>query len=186
MKTEEAKPYLLNDVIEDRADVVGIFRDPRDVAASLMEFRAAEKNYRSRRVSRDWKRETALAIGWQNAWESMPNAYMTRYENHRGDWAMMVCEIGCHLGIPLSIEEGSAIAEEWTIPKTKDRIQQIIDDDLWLGQEWLLTRAHIGAQKGKIGRWVRDLSRDEALYVEALAGKGWMASHGYRILDNNG
>jgi hypothetical protein len=186
MKVEEAKDWAVENVMAGRADAIGIFRDPRDVAASLMEFREAKEEFDGK-PQQNWLNDTVSALKWQKTWEAIPGVYMARYESHRGDWGRMACDIGYHLGVSLSYEEGCAIADEWSIPRMAERIEEIkAHEELWLGKEWLLTRAHLGKHRGQAGRWERDLSREEARMVETLAGKEWMAAHGYRVLDSNG
>jgi hypothetical protein len=183
-KSEEPKQWILDMVREEKVDVVGIFRDPRDAAASLAEWYAKRDEVKPE-LKVSWHQTIGTVIDHQKLWESLPGVYMARYETHMPKgWVDMTLEIASHLGIRLDTKEAITIAERWSMKEQRKRIVEIEVEDLWFAMEWLLTRGHIGREQGKIGRWRQDLSTGQAQHVEALAGKEWMAEHGYRILDN--
>lgn len=182
MKSEEPKEWLLDLVRDGQADIVGIFRDPRDVAASLIEW------HKSREEITGFKGDVGdtigFAIAWQKIWEAFPGAFMARYESYYGRWEHMVADVANFLGIELTHGLFKQIAHEWCLSHQEIRINEMKEEDLWQAQEWLLTQAHIGKDKGKIGRWQAELEPGFVKLVQVMAGKEWMANHGYRILDS--
>jgi hypothetical protein len=183
MKTEEPKDYLIEMAEAGKADVIGTFRDPRDVAASLMEWRSAKYTWENGfPVSAMWSdilQETERAVRWQEAWASIPNAHMAQYEYM--DWGLEAMRIVLHLGLgDMSARHADEVADKYNVDANRERMAELDED--WISPHTLLTKAHIGKNGGAVGRWVSDLTRPQVRQVEDVAGE-WMDEHGYHRAD---
>jgi len=181
-KSEEPREWITDMVKEGKIDIVGIYRDPRDVGASLIEWETAREKITGK--TNDWVDDIGFAIAWQKIWESYPGSYMARYESLYGRWGRMVMDIADHLGFILTSRQCEQIAHEWCFSHQEMRTNEMREEGRWFSMRWLLTQAHIGKEQGKIGRWKNELGPGEVRLVELMAGKEWMANHGYRVLDS--
>ena len=163
---------------------IGIYRDPRDVAASMMEFRRRKGELGFR--ERGWTFDQHIIPGFQEvmdrwrAWESVV-AYAVAYEQAIQEWPYVVMQMAQVLGIEILPGEAIDIASEWCIQRNAarcDGMEQWIDSN-----DTMLTKAHVGERRGMVGRWKHDLTTEQAAQIEDIAGKGWMVGHGYSLLD---
>ena len=174
VKREEPVGWAVDMVITDVALAVGIYRDPRDVYCSLIEFRRKQKKLTG-------KEQTPLinlidALLWWKTWEPLA-AYVTQYEGV--DWAQEARNIGTLLGV--EVDDAEDIAAHWSLEKNLERVRGM---DQWLESAGhMLTRAHIGRNRGR-STWRETLTVDQAWLVERMAGKRWMEEHGYELSSN--
>lgn len=181
-KSEPCQTWMRKLVARGEAYVLGTYRDPRDVAASLVRF------YSSREVVRFekkldpeyvWKTviETHLpnAISWYSQWEWSP-IYQTRYEIvHPKEWHIFLVGCGRHLGIDVTMEEAKVIRRQFSIAKTLKRQAAMTE---WISPHTLLTKEHVTENRGRVGTYHEYLTKQQIWQVEAICSK-WMTDHGY-------
>jgi len=173
-KQEIAMLWAL-ELLRRGADGFGIYRDPRDVAASLMGFRSRQ---REREVPfEEIAPELKQALQWQRDWERSGRVTFYRYEDTRADWAAMLLDIAWKLGVGLEREEAAEIVELYSLDNNLARMEA---QDRWLdfGDGSMLTKAHISEARGEPGQW-RDVLTDEDVAIVWQIAGGWMEERGY-------
>ena len=186
VKVERAMPKWLEAVRDGRGVALGIYRDPRDVAASLMEFRRRQAELWPRAEERDGTFGDILpdlcdALEWWKEWEPLCS-YMVPYEMAVMNWPREVVHMAAALGIETDGMEAIEIAADWCVQRNAQRCEE---QKQWISSnDTMLTRAHVGTRMGAIGRWREDLSDAAARLVEQIAGRDWMQAHGYSLLDS--
>ena len=187
VKVERAMPKWMRAVEQNRAIALGIYRDPRDVAASLMEFRARQSELWPRAEDRDGTFGDILvdlcdAVAWWKAWEPLCS-YMVPYEMAVMNWPREIVQMAGVLGIETTGSEAMEIAAEWCVYRNAQRCDEQVQ---WIDSgNTMLTRAHVGRRMGTIGRWRDELGGAAARLVEQIAGRDWMQEHGYSLLDSD-
>lgn len=185
VKVERAAQQWIRAVRDGRGIALGIYRDPRDVAASLMEFRKnqAALGYAKHRDGSfgDVLEDICDAMEWWKAWEKLVT-YAIAYETASKNWPAAVVSMAMALGIKIDGAEAIDIATNWCVQRNEERCAGM---DVWMGgKRTMLTRGHIGKNRGMIGRWQHELLDEQVRLVEQIAGREWMVSHGYRLLDS--
>lgn len=177
IKTEPPKQHLIRLVEEDVAIAIGIYRDPRDVAASLMKWREKKgKDGSFEGVTEEWQN----AIIWWNAWEPLCS-YRSKYENvHPDKWYLEVLGIADILGVKMNVTEARLIAKKWSIKRNLARQEK---QSRWMDFGTMLTEAHVSDTMG-MSVWRDVLTDEQAHQVIEFAGEDWMKEHGYSILDS--
>lgn len=186
VKIERASSKWMKAVQEGRGVALGIYRDPRDVAVSLMEFRGRQAELWPRKQGNgstfgDILPDLCDAVEWWQAWEPLCS-YMVPYEMAVMNWPREVVQIATVLGIEIDGMEAMDIAARWCIYRN---VQRCEEQERWISSnDTMLTQAHIGHRMGVIGRWRHELSKAQARLVELVAGEDWMEAHGYSLLDS--
>ena len=175
VKFEEFKEKYYVPVKQGRARAIGIYRDPRDVVTSLIEWRRRQgKPYTFE--SRLWHR---VFDRWQN-WEPLCS-HVARYEDcHPFNWAAEVVEIGRVFGVDIGPDEAREIAATWNVRRNIERQEA---QGAWFNGETMLTQTHISPDRGR-SRWRERLTPEQAREIEEYLGAEWMDGHGYRLLDS--
>lgn len=153
------------------------YRDVRDVAVSLMNMRSIdfeELIFRNKEVQQ--------SLGDFQAWTSLDGVLISRYEDMVNNLPQEVLRIAKHLNVELSAEEAIAIAENYTLDKQKQRIQQ------WKqGEDFnpstheaksLLHHNHINS--GKSQQWSETLTSIQIAYLESLT-ETWLCDRNYSL-----
>lgn len=172
--SEKYERYVVP-VLEGKGKAIGIYRDPRDVITSLLEWRG--------RQEKEYKFEDGL---WHrifdrwNGWEPICS-HVARYEDvHPDNWAKEVAEIGQVLGVKIDDKEAHNIAATWSIDNNIDRQAE---QTSWFHGPTMLTKKHISRDRGR-SRWRERLTTEQVYEIEEYLGKDWMEAHGYSLLDS--
>jgi hypothetical protein len=157
---------------QDRAIGIYIFRDIRDVYASMMKQRQKSFDFL-------WN-EGFLEACLENykSWTSLPNVLVSRYETVIRDLAAEVKRIADHLGIFLSGTDCATIAADYQIEIQQERVKQFRETLLqtalnpndhreivdYHDEETLLHMNHIDS--ARVDRWKEDLTESEVGQLE--------------------
>ena len=184
MKSEQCHDWQIELLNQDRAIGIGIYRDYRDVVASLMKFYGKRYEYfrdveRTGAFEEVIEQSGAQALRWQSAWEAQPNVTFFRYEDY---WPQlgygMPEQITNILSVKLNKLQLLDIGANTTIKSNLSRIDSM---DEWIDtNDSLLTTAHISRRRGEPGSYVYVLDRDQRMQVEDIAGD-WLKDHGYEV-----
>jgi Sulfotransferase domain len=153
------------------------YRDVRDVAVSLMNMRSInfeELIFRNKEVQQ--------SLSDFQAWTSFDGVLISRYEEMVNNIPQEVLKIAKYLNVELSTEDAIALADNYTLDKQKQRIQQ------WTqGEEFnpsthesksLLHHNHINS--GKSQQWSETLTPLQIAYLESLT-ETWLCDRGYSL-----
>ncbi|MGB3240568.1 MAG: sulfotransferase domain-containing protein, partial [Geitlerinemataceae cyanobacterium] len=153
------------------------YRDVRDVAVSLMNMRNIgfeELIFRNQEVQQ--------SLSDFQAWTSFDDVLISRYEEMVSDIPQEVLRIAKHLNIELSTEDAIAIAENHSLDKQKQRIQQWKQGDDFNPRNHeaksLLHHNHINS--GRSQQWCETLTPIQIAYLESLTGT-WLRDRGYSL-----
>jgi len=184
VKTEPCQDWKAAAVRTGAAKAVNIYRDCRDVVASLMRFYGLQREWipnhqRSPKFNAITADGCIVALDYQMEWESLLGIHSSRYEDVWPDsWHEEVVRIAEYLGIKVSGEEAREIAAEYSIVKNLKRMAEI--DGWWQPHRTLLTRGHISPRQGEPGTWKDVLTLEQVMIVERIAGD-WLVSHSYDL-----
>lgn len=153
------------------------YRDVRDVAVSLMNMRKLsfeELIFRNKEVQQ--------SLDDFKAWTSFDGVLISRYEEMIDNLPQEVYRIAEHLNVELSETEAISIAENHTLDKQKQRIQQ------WQTSENFNPATHDGKSllhhnhinSGKPQQWLKTLTPLQIAYLESLTGT-WLCDRGYSL-----
>jgi hypothetical protein len=164
-------------VAQGQATCIYIYRDIRDVTVSLMKMR--KWNF-DRLIF--GSKEIQQCLKDFNLWTSIPEIYISSYENMMQDLKQEVARIAQHLKIELSPEEITEIAQNHSLQQQKNKIKT------WKWEsgknsgnyepKTLLHYNHINS--GKSQQWRDSLNQIQLGYLESIAKK-WMETQGYTL-----
>jgi hypothetical protein len=180
-KSEPCRSWLKNAVLADAATAVGSYRDPRDVAASLLRFYTARVEYKEQECDDVWS-ELAFpalvdALDWFSEWEQL-EPYLTKYEMvHPTGWPRFLQGCGVQIGLDITPRESKWIYSALTIGKNAKRQQEM---ENWISPVTLLTKSHVSENRGRKGTFAKYLTPEQIDQVVDVAGD-WMALHGYPL-----
>lgn len=163
----------------ENAAVVYCYRDIRDVAVSAL--RKFDMTFDAL-IDAKWLDQ---AISDFRAWTCVPNILISRYENMISDLRNEVFRISGFLGANIGEEEIALLAEKFTIPAQKQRIEAvrrrepgtIAIEDVVYDEYELLHHNHI--HKGEVGAWRFELSPEQQRFLTDRY-KPWLLSLNYR------
>lgn len=177
-KTEQCQAWMTKMISEGEAVGVGTYRDPRDVAVSLMHFfKERYKHNEEYKWTGSFEEVISThlpaAIKWQGLWEQVPGILWQPYEMIMESPLLCVMQIAGFLS--LSSEHAPSIVEKYSLDRNVRRQRGI---DGWIDR-WnsMLTKEHISPRRGR-STWETALTREQVNQVEASC-KDWMKDHGY-------
>ena len=183
IKSEQCWPWMKHMLTLNMAVGIGIYRDFRDVVASLMWFysmRAVHLDDVSRAGTFKEVSETTAkqALLWQSAWEVLPNVTFMRYESLWPNLSDMTEWVADKLDVALSQDEIRAIKEQCTLENNKHLIEE---QDAWIDLDGdMFTKAHISPCNGRPGRYSEVLDEAQIRKIDRIGGR-WLRSHGYNV-----
>ena len=155
------------------AQYIYTFRDPRDVAASLIR----KGRYAPDHEKRGPKGVTSMIrreLRGDAFWRTRENLWVGRYEDITHDMPTLVASLADFLDVPVNDELIARITDHVSVERQRDRVAELrgssIDPSL------RITSNHI--TDGQEGAWRSTLTPDEVAAIEAVAGD-WMRDHGY-------
>ena len=158
---EQLAPYVGT---EDLA-VVTTYRDPRDIAVSMMNFR----NHTFDEVMESG--QIKHAVHQQQMWEKLPGCYHARYEDFYDDLESLVVLVSKASGIYMSEEYAKHLADYLSLERNKKRAEKAGNM-----RPDLLAPGHI--QDGSVGQWRGRLNAKQQIEIYKIAG-AWMFERGY-------
>lgn len=180
VKSEECKDWMLEAVENKQARAVGIYRDFRDIIVSLRDFYNRRAEFRNTREV--WSaqeiidREAQRILTDYYKWEKVCH-YWSDYRFVINNTVAEIKQLCNYFDITLDTTEARKIARRFSLERnivTTDNL------DAWMKpDETMLTKAHISSYCGK-SRWQDELSPDEIVQIEAMAGE-WLIKHGYNL-----
>lgn len=197
LKTERYYDDYADAIKSGAALAVGTWRDPRDVAASLLRFYCNRECFRKSEfdandklireatveevdVEQVWT-EYALpalrdAIDWFSSWEAL-DPYLSCYESiHPNHWTTFLRGIGIQMNLDITPKEARWLFSALTIGKNLKRQQEMTQ---WISPSTMMTRSHISENLGRKGTYAKWLNDDKLAQVKEIAGE-WMSLHAYR------
>lgn len=208
MKSEPIQNWMVDRVKRDRAVMVNVYRDPRDVALSLFRF------FSSRRIMKEKIPEDELdpgavwetvirthlpnAIKWQGQWEELGSNYPHRFysvpyeymvkglygEVHRLSAFLSDAALGKTGDIDMAVEMANEIVDEYSIDRNLERMADLQEKGNWMRSgESMVTAAHIGPNKGAPGQWRKILFYRDIVQVQEAVGVDWFHDHGYPLVE---
>lgn len=175
IKCHKYLPCVEREIAAGRASGVGVFRDVRNVVASIV------RKY-------DVPAFAYVHGGLQTlldenaAWERVSGVYVGKYETMTADIAAEAKTLASQLGVPCSDEAAAAIADELSPDRQEQRIAETTD---WAGQgdnaydpKTLMHRNH--TRSGGDSKAAELLSPAVVAALEHQAA-GWLRSRGYEL-----
>jgi hypothetical protein len=157
------------------------FRDVRDIIVSLME-----------KEGRPFEKEWAVRVVrgcLQNfeRWTRHPQVLVSRYEDLLHRQEQEVARVATHIGLELDAAKYRQIAAEYSIPRQRQRIEQLAAEHRFEGKrgkyrfdpESLLHANHIKSE-GAAG-WKSVLTAEQVYVLERESAE-WLQEHGYPLL----
>lgn len=183
-KSEPPQDWMLREVRRGNAKVFTIYRDPRQVCASLIRFFQARDEYRNIEPPDDyfdWVLEGPFrdALRWFSEWEQLPYnlVHVDCYEEcHPDAWHLAVMDYADFLEVDLPINQSRLIAAKCSIFTNTVQIENL---SRWINGNNLLTKAHIGPNEGDLS-WASELTDEQINRVE-LEARHFMEIHGYEF-----
>jgi hypothetical protein len=158
---------------------VYVFRDVRDVTVSRM--RKSGQAF-SALLNVGFLERILSAF---DRWTSLPGVLVSRYEDVVGDVATEVGRIAAHLGIIVSREECTRVADDYTLARQLERVRladaagrlrrsgQAVYDPV--------SNLHVDhIRSGRSGEWRTALTLQELAVIEDQAG-AWLTRNGYAL-----
>ncbi len=164
-KTHSYLSQLAPAIKAKKIHVITTYRDPRDIAISMMNLR--KKSF-DEVMS---KGHIQHAIEQQTLWENVEQANHLKYELFYEKLWMIPNLILNVLSIAISSKVVKEMLEEFSMANNKahaDKLTNMRPD--------LLTPGHV--QDGSVGQWKGKLDDDQLNQIYAFAGE-WMTEHGY-------
>lgn len=166
-----------------RQNAVGlyVFRDLRDVVTSVM-----------RKYSMTFDQLLRLRFLEEcldnfQKWTRLPRVLVSKYEDMVADLPQEVGRIAGHLGIPITAEKCKKIAQNYTVErqierieeaKKKGKLQKGSARDTFFDPDSNLHVDHI--RSGKVKGWEDFLTREQVAVIENKAGD-WLIRNGYDL-----
>jgi hypothetical protein len=156
-----------------------IYRDLRDVISSFQQKEATHFG------ESELTRMVAHLLKTDREWRSLPNVYVSRYEDVVGFEQKEIINIAEFLQIPVQQSLVTAIIDSVTYRGAQEIIKHSEEND-WIEvnsnniyhQHTLLHKNHL--QGGVIGRFRADLLIGQQQLIESVAGD-WLEMYGYAV-----
>lgn len=183
VKSETYAGWASSFLGKEQAIGISIYRDYRDVVASLMWFYSERAKYmedveRTGAFEQVIKGSGRQALEWQSAWEIEPNVTSFRYEDLWPNLGEMTEHIADILKVKLSAEQIAEIQAETSVDENLAKMEE---SDGWIVKgSYPLTKSHISPRRGEPGRYVDALTPAQVTKVEKIAGT-WLKNHGYKV-----
>jgi hypothetical protein len=184
IKVHKCTDSIITEFINNNALGIYIFRDVRDVYASMMKQRQKSFDF--------LRQEGFLEACLENykRWTTLPNVLVSRYSDIITNPAEEVRRIAAHLQIPINPSTCHTIAMSYNLEAQKERIESLKDRLMKMPQNPndhrelvdhhdesnLLHINHIDA--ARVGRWKDDFSEQEVDLIEKQVEK-WCQQNGY-------
>ncbi len=148
------------------------YRDLRDVTVSAKrQFKLSFEDIRRKK----WIESSIVDYF---LWTGCSGVEVTSYVDLIGDRERAVSKIAEHLGIEISGDEVSRIAEKFS--PEQQRLRQPDEEAEGKDGSLELHPGHVG--KGAVGAWKKDLPEEEVKELEQRFG-GWMKERGFELSD---
>lgn len=149
------------------------YRDPRDVAASLIRKGRYELGHEKRGA----KGVTAMIrreLRGDAFWRTRETLWIGRYEELSQDVPGLVRSLAEFLGVHSDEDSVRRISDFVSVDRQRERVADVRDSGV--DPSLRITSNHI--TNGQEGAWRVTLTSEEVVAIEALAGD-WMKTHGY-------
>lgn len=162
------------------ARAIYVYRDLRDTIVSAINKNNCKFNYFN--ISNSIKNKLKQYYQWQ----SVNHILVSRYEDMITDLQEEARRIGQHLGIDVSEDFASELAQKYSLEQQKKRIASFdyekygvkFKPNVYYDPETQLHNNHINS--GKFEQWKTELSPLQVAFIEARA-YDWLIAHGYPI-----
>ena len=158
-------------VIYSRRDLRDVFVSDRKISGSM-------------RSPRQIRQFTETLMDSDLAWRSLPDIYMSRYEDFVDDIEGEVRGIAAYLSVPLSPHDVGEVAEKFSIENQRKRIGKFSEEtleDSGYGPYDKSTQLHKGhIQSARPGRYLTELGAVERAHIEFVASN-WLQANGYPL-----
>lgn len=155
------------------AQYVYTYRDPRDVAASLIRKGRYGPDH-EKRGPKGVKAMVRRELRGDEFWRTRENLWVGRYEDIVADMPALVTSLAGFLDVPIDDDLTARIVEHVSVERQRDRVADL--RDAGVDPSLRITANHI--TDGQEGAWRSTLTTDEVAAIEAVAGD-WMRDHGY-------
>lgn len=167
VKTHRYQPQLLDDIRAGRCFVINTYRDPRDIAVSMMKFQ--DRTF-------DEVMERGLvkhSVYHQQLWEENVsfNRHDARYEDWNQDLGSLIRIIARTADIEVSDKDVDSMACYFSSARNRIRASRAVNM-----RRDLLSPGHI--TDGRVGQWQGQLSRQQLRQIYEFAGD-WMRNRAY-------
>lgn len=155
------------------AQYIYTYRDPRDVAASLIR----KGRYGPEHEKRGPEGVTAMIrreLRGDAFWRTRESVWIGRYEDIAQDLPALVRSLAAFLQVPLDDETTVRISEHVSVERQRNRVADV--QSTGVDPSLRITSNHI--TDGQEGAWRATLTPEEVAAIEAVAGD-WMQAHGY-------
>lgn len=176
-KTHVCTPEVQAEFSRGNAKGVYVYRDVRDAIVSRMRKSGQSFDALERAGFLD-----RILVAF-DAWTSLDGVLVSRYENLIADATTEVAHIAAHLGITLDRAGCERIAEQYSMDRQRERIEQVQNEGR-MRQSGAVTydpvsNLHVDhIRSGRSGEWRTVLSARELKAVDRRAAS-WLAAHGY-------
>ena len=151
------------------------YRDIRDVVASL--FRKGRLKQDSPKRGADASRAIARReVKGDAFWRQRRSLWTGQYEEIQGDLPGLVRSLADFLGVPVTDDQVTAIADSVTLEQQQERVWQWRNEGV--NPDLRVTANHI--TDGREGAWRDTLTPDEVEAIEGVSAR-WLAEHGYTL-----
>ena len=149
------------------------YRDPRDVAASLIRKGRYQPGHEKRGV----EGVTAMIhreLRGDAFWRTRETLWIGRYEELAQDVPALVRSLAEFLSVPVDEDSVKRISDFVSVDRQRERVADV--RDFGVDPSLRITSNHI--TDGQEGAWRATLTSDEVAAIEVLAAD-WMRAHGY-------
>lgn len=170
-KSHDCTPEIREEIVEREGAGIYVYRDLRDVMASVMrkEGLAFDDLWESGYLD--------ACVENFEAWTSLPGVLVSRYEEMVADVPGEVRRIGERLGIEVDDATSERIAAEFSMESQRDRARRVEREGAGRFDPYhLLHGNHI--TDGRSGSWRDTLRPSEVERIEARHGR-WLSENGY-------
>jgi hypothetical protein len=149
------------------------YRDPRDVAASLIR----KGRYHHGHEKRGVEGVTAIVrreLRGDTFWRTRENLWIGRYEELAQDVPGLVRSLADFLNVPVDEDSVRRISDFVSVDRQRERVADVRDHGI--DPSLRITSNHI--TDGQEGAWRATLTSEEVTAIEVVAAD-WMRAHGY-------
>lgn len=179
-KTHEFTDEMAAEFTRQNARGVYIYRDLRDVFASIM-----RKNLK--KFDQLWnERFLERCLYNYKQWTSLPHMLISKYEDVINNLPAEVESIAKHLDIPIDAERCNDVASNYSLQQQKKRIEAFKKSlrenksEQNFDPHTLLHTNHI--HSGSVGGWKDSLTPKQVAMIEAKA-RDWFVENGYTLAE---